>query len=347
MKTLVVALIACLLFAGCTSISDRIPLQTKTAKEREIATLRADFVAQMDAKSKEITDQLQKVIEGLRAQIKGASSGLYGADQTFQTIPVPDRDELIVNDFVNEAWVALGRETPTYEKMAEINARLKAALDEKVTSLEDLRKTHTAAVSENQKLTDATKQALDKLVALQAEREAMERDYRAKLERLQGELVDAQNQVIALEKARADDAKARQAQLAKLSWGAGVLAALMLAGAIWSPVFKRELGLGAAVLGGAAVAIPFVTGWWVLAGVGVTAVALILWAAKKHHTESKTAANVYRALQEVKTKSRETFDTVVKPALTQWQTVYKGGKTVPDQAAISHVDSVLREAGDI
>jgi len=341
-------LVLVLFLTGCQSLSDKIPLQLKSAKEKEIATLRADFAAQMDAKTAQINAQFQQIIDSLKGQIAGATNGLYGANATYATIPEPDRDEIIVNDFVNEAWVALGHSMPTFDQMVKINQRLKDSLDATKTSLDDLRKTHSAAVSENQKLSDATKQALDKLVALQAERDALERDYRAKLDKAQGELADAQNRVIALEKARADDAAAIQALKSKISLICGGLTLACIVAAIYLPVGRGvaiAVGLIAAA-GGSLIWI--ITGPQVLAGCGVLLLGAIGWLIYKHNQEHADATGVYRAVQAFKTESGDLFKQHLAPKVKDFLGRYtKGGKVVANVAAEARIDQRLMQVGDL
>ncbi len=122
----------------------------------------------------------------------------------------------------------------------------------------------------------------------------------------------------------------------------------MLVGAIWSPVFKQELGIGAAVLGGAAVAIPFVTGWWILCGVGIAAIGIIVWAARKHYHEQSDATGVYRAVQAFKSESGDLFKQHLAPKVKDFLGRYtKGGKVVANAAAEARIDQRLMQVGDL
>ena len=111
---------------------------------------------------------------------------------------------------------------------------------------------------------------------------------------------------------------------------------------------KTKFGLAAGVLSLAAVAIFYVEGWMVAVALGVGLLALVAWAAKNHYIESKSASNVYRAIQSIKDTAKDDYDRVLKPALTTWQTVYdkKTGQPVPDKATINHVDEILMTSGD-
>jgi hypothetical protein len=335
---------------SCSSIKTALYKVTgaQAAKEREVAALRAEYDDKITAKTNEIATAKDGVIAGQQNQMRGAAAALFGQSLVFQSLPQPTRTDLITHNLSTEASAALGNIPPTAEAMQVMIERISKELDSTRTSLADLQRNHTAALLENQRLVDQTKHWEDKLTAAEREKSALESSYRTQLDQKQTDLVKLANEKAALEKERADDAAARQAQLAKLSWGAGILAALCLAGAIWSPVFKKELGIGVIVLGSAAVAIPFIQGWMIMAVVGVVAVLVVGWAARVHHIESKAATDVYRAVQSIKEKSKDKYDELIAPQLKQWITKYdRSGKLIPDKTAEDHIDQRLREVGDI
>jgi hypothetical protein len=334
-----------LLAGGCANPMGGL-LVTKAAKEKEIAAVRAEYAAKLTANQQEAERAAASVIKAKDAQMVGAGGSLFAADAAFQTILTPTRTDLVVNNYVNEAWTALGRPTPDYATMKAAQKRLREELDEKVTTLAQLQQNHAAALTEKQVLADATKRHEAALAAAAVERVKIEREAAAKLDAKQQELIAVQGRVIAAEKARSDDAVARQRQLAKLSWGAGILAALCLAGAIWSPISKRELAIAAAVFAGAAVAIPFVEGWMVMAGVGVALAGVVTWALVKARKDEKLADSLTLGLQRVKDHAGETWQQVapfIEDSLKRY--VKRDGKIVAqkDRALEAHIDAKLAE----
>lgn len=344
-----IALAACLLFtvAGCQHNPTAGLLVTRGAVQKQLDAIQADHVAAMGKLRAEQEAVTQRLIAAKDAQLLGAANAFFGQDYVYSTLPSPARSDLVWHALTMEGWTATGKLMPSYETMRHIQERLQKLLDETRTSLADLQSDHAAALAQNQALADATRQFQEQLAALAAKQRETEAAHQAALGAKQAELNEVNSRLIAAEKARSDDAAARQAQLAKLSWGAGILAALCLAGAIWSPVFKQQLGLAAIVLGGAAVAIPFVTGMWLLIAIGAAGLGLIAWAVRKHHKEVTAATGVYRAVQSIKDSASDEYERVVKPKLNEWLTRYDtAGRAVPDQAVQRHIDQRLMEVGD-
>ncbi len=334
------------LLSSCTSVTDRL-FASKDLKEKEIAALRVEFDKKLVEKQREMAAATTAIVANKDAQIRAVANGLYGADKVFSTILAPTRTDLLTNNYVNESWAAIGHLQPDYETTLKINERLKIELDEAKTSLESLRKTHQAVVSENQKLVDATKIWQDKLSALTKEIGDIKSEYSAKLDAKQTELGVIKDQLIAVETERANDRAAIQALKTKISSICGIIVLACLAGAIWSPIGKTGFIYFGVAVGLAGAAIWVIPAWAVIVAIAVVALGLVAYALRKHYVESNTAKNVYRALESVKTKAKETWDTVVKPEIEEWQTKRnKHGEIVPDAAAIAHVDSVLIEAGD-
>jgi hypothetical protein len=342
--TLLVVFSAALL-AGCDHTIGGL-LASKSKKEKELTAMRLDYEQKIAAKEAEVTTAKDGLIAGKDNQMRAAAGAFYGQGVVFDSILTPSRTDWIFNNLAEEGWTALGHIQPTYEAMQAMNERLKAELDETRTSLADLQHNHQAAVAENQQLADQTKRWQDKLAAAEREKTELNQRFSADLSRKQAELLDVQNQLIATEKARSDEKKARQAQLAKLSWGAGILAALCLAGAIFSPVMKRELSILAAIMGGAAVAIPFVETWMILSAVGLAAAGLVGWILLKHRKEERVADSLTLGLQRLKDHSAETWQQVapyIEDSLKRY--VKKDGKLVAekDPAIETHIDAKLAE----
>ncbi len=340
------SLLFCLLsgFTACQSVTDRL-FVTKSAKEKEIATLRVAYEGKLAAKDAETAEATKRVAAAKDAQAQGAITALYGQTQVFNSIVTPTRTDILFNNLAQEGWAALGGAPPSREAMQAMNDRLRKELDATQTSLADLQRNHNAALAANQALADATARYQKEVEAAEAARAAIDKDYRGKLDVAQASLNETNDQLVASEHARANDSAARAAQLAKLSWGAGIIAALCVVGAIVSPVFKAQLGMAAVAFGGAAVAIPYLTGWWVLAGVGLVLAGLTIWMLRAHHIETKFGDAMALAAQRVKDTAGDAWTKTVGPIVADSLSRYAkvGGKvlTIPDASMTALMDSKL------
>lgn len=330
---------------GCASNPVAGLMVTRSAKEREVGAIRADYEAKAVA-ARATQDAATKVLLAAKdAQLVGAANAFFSQDYVFKTIPVPVRTDLVVHNLALEGWAATGQLMPDYPTMQVIQKRLAKDLDETRTSLTDLQVSHAAAMAENQALAD---QAKAHAAALAAATEQVQRVAREGAERLaakQAELIAVQSDLVAATKASADQAKARQAQLSKLSWGAGILAALCLAGAIVSPVMKGELGLGAAVLGGAAVTIPMLEPWWILTGVGLGVTGIVVWVLVKYHKGDRLGDALALSVQDLRDKGGDiaaATEATVADRLARYRKTKAGTiKAERDPALEAHLDERL------
>ncbi len=345
MKKLLIYLALCL-FTGCSAGIGGLVV-TKKAKEAELAALQAKHQTELVVQVKATEKAKDAVIEGKDKQITAGSNAFYAADLTFDKILTPTRTDYIINNYVNEGWTALGKKNPDAETIMRINERLKKDLDEKATSMAQLKADHDAKVIEAQKIADESKARKDALDKMQKEL-ATAKEEKTNLEiQKRDELNAVNNQLIALQKEKLDNKAEIAATKAKFIAVIGSIALLCVAGAIWSPVFKKEFGIAAGVLGFICVGILYIQGWHLALVAGIAFVGVCGWAAFKYFIEHKAATNTYRGLQEIKTKNKEKFDEIIKPVLTEWNTVTdRYGKTLPDRQAENHIDNRLREAGD-
>ncbi len=350
MKRFIIFLLV-LTLSGCGTISswrDAAALKAgyvqKSRLDTELTALKIEMVKKMDEKTDEISKAKDAVIMGERAKERKAANGLYGANTTHQTILNPTRTDLIINNFVTESWAALDNLMPDYQTMLDINARLKRELDEKQTSLEQLKQTHDQVLSENKALVDQTKVQQQKLDQLKLDVQNLKAEYSDKIAAKQDQIKDATDKIVALERARADDAKAVQAMKEKITMILGGFALAALAGAIWSPVFKGKFGALAAVLGFAAVGVWYITGTMVWAIFGVALCLIIGWAVYEHSLERKAASATYAGLEDVK-KTNPGLWAQIAPVMAEWQSKYvvKDGAvtTVPDASISKHIDATL------
>lgn len=315
-------------------------------KEAEIKELRSEYEQKIASKVIEISASKDGIISSKDSQIKAASNGLYGANATFATLIEPTRTDLVTNNFVNESWAALGNQLPDQPTLLKINERIKTELDETKTSLSDLQRSHAAAVAENVKLVDATKVWQDKLAAAEKARADLETGYRTQLDAKQRSIIDLQQNIVALEKARADDAAAIQAMKTKASMILGGLSLLCVVGVIYSPVGKTGLIVLGTIAAGAAVLIWVIKVWMVLVAAGVAATGLVVYSLVVHRKEEKLADSLVLGLQDVKTGSSDLW-AKVSPLIDERLKKYvkKNGeiKTAEDPTLKALIDKKLAE----
>ncbi len=333
-------------FTECQTPTTRLAA-AKTAEEARVAALKADYDTRLKAQQTEAAAAQAAVVAAKDAQINGASTPLYAADVAFKGIPAPTRTDLIINGRVNEAWSALGHRMPTYEEMQAANARLAAELDENRTTLAQLKATHETEMARGQTLADATAAAAKAMTDLTARHAREREELSGKVTAATQALADANAQLAAAEKASANDAKARQAQLARLSWGAGIIAALCLAGALFSPVLKQELAVGALILGGAAVAIPFITPLIVLSGTGAAAACVIAWVVVKHRRADRAADALSLVTQDLRDKGGD-IAAATNAAMADRTARYVKARdgtlvTEPDHALVAQINAKVAE----
>ena len=299
-KALWVVLITSFLFLNTSCVTDGTKLKEdyikKSEAQQQIEVLKKKHAEELKKATADISNTKDVIISGQDEQLQAVANSLYGANLAFSfyTPPEPSRVDLIVNNRVNEAAAATGKKA-TAEAMERENERLKKELDEKITTLEDLRKKHEEVVKTNTELANQTESDKKELTRLQKEMSDMALRHSAELSDKQTEVIFLQDEINKLEKDRADDREARQKleRVAKMKAMAvcGILALLCVAGAIWMPAFKSKFVTGAAAFGGCAAVIMYVQPWMVAAGVGVVVLGIVIKMAVEHHVLDKTATN--------------------------------------------------------
>lgn len=346
MKIRYFILLYTLLLAGCVNPLTNL-FVSKKAKEQEIADLKKSYEKQIETKVAEVNAAKDGVIASKDKQITAGSNAFYAADLTFKTIKSPVRTDIVTNNYVNEGWTALGKKNPDAETMVKINERLKNELDETKTSLNDLQNAHVAMITESQRLADTAIKYENQLKVLEEEAKKIKENYSKALELKQTELISLQDKIISLEKERADNRAAIQATKEKLSMIAGAIALACLAGAIWSPVFKTQFATFGGVAAIAAVGILYIEGWMILTAVGIIGVGTVLYAAYKHRSEEKLSDALVLGLQDIKSTSKDTWESTVRPFIEERLKKYiktnKGVETIPDKSLEAQIDKKLVE----
>lgn len=352
MKKIVLVLmtVALLSLTGCNMIQGLLYKEytKKNDVEKQIDQLEEKYKREIDIKVKDVQNKLEKTIQSQDNQLQEGANKLYGANEAFKYYSNPTRLDLIINNRVTEAQSAIGK-APTYEAIKTENQRLKDELDEKKTTIEQLREKHNSVMAENAKLSEATVQVKKEVEIAKSEWLKTEQKYISDSTLLNSNLKDANDKIIQLEKNRSDREAAVERMKTKLMIGCGIIAVLALAGAIYSPVGKRGLAIIAGVLGGAAAAIPFIEPWMIATSIFVVLAAVLIAFLSKYHVAEKTADNLVNHIEDVKQQLKTTNPellTDVKQSLKDWNTHYtKDGKTAHDTGVDSFIKERLKKYG--
>lgn len=337
---LVTGLLSCG-FTACQTI----PFQLKSTTEKQIAAMQAQHEIDQRNALQAISSQKDKVIVAKTDQLQGVSNSLYGANSGYKLYTNPQRLDTLINNFVTEAQAA-DDVPPTYQSILAVNQRLTTELDTTKTTLAQIQADHQAALAVNAQLVDEKNKQTAVLVQQQKDEAAKEQVYNDQIQAKQKVLDDTNNKIIAAEDTKKQEIQATQALKLKLMLWCGIGALLCVAGAVYSPVGKEGLAIMAAVLGGAAAAIPFIQAWMILAA-GLLATAIIVcYYLYKHNLLSKTNTTLVSAVQEEVEKG----NTAVANTVASWATKYvknADGTTteVPDPSVLGQIEAVLKNLG--
>jgi hypothetical protein len=333
---------------SCQSWATKNGYKHQTEVTQELEKLKAEAKIETEKKENAVSEAKDKIIKSKDDQIKEAGNSLYAADQVFETIPNPDRDEVVTNNYVNEGWAALGRPIPSYEKLVEINQQIKEKLDETRTSMEELQRDHQNTLKEKEKVADAAKKATDNLVLKEKELAEYKEKSNADILAKTGDLAKANEKIAQLEAEKANDREAIQKAKLKASSILGVISLAALAGAIWSPLWKDKFALLAAILAGMAVAVWYIQPWMIGVFVGLCLIVLAVLLVRKANKTEKVADALILANQDLKDSDPEAWKkqrSLIDERLKSY--IKKDGKIVstetPDPKLVAHIDEKLAE----
>lgn len=344
------ALSALMLLSSCQSWKS---IVTKGYVEQgkvdaQIKELEAKYKAETDAKVKEVQGKLETTIDKQDKQLQIGANKLYGANEAFKYYQTPQRLDLIINNRVTEAQAAIGK-VPTYEAIQEENKRLKDELDEKKTSLEQLRDANVKAKAEAAKAADETAAAKKELDKAKAEWLAMEQRYIGDSKGLQEKYREVNDKLQAALKKQADNQEAIERMKTKMMIWCGIGAVVALAGAIYSPVGKRGLAIIAGILGGAAAAIPFIEPWMIAAAIFVVLAGVMVVFLRRYNVAEKTTDNLVNHIEDTKQKIKAVNPELLedmKKSLKEWNADYtKDGNVVEDKSVEKFIQERLKEYG--
>lgn len=334
------------LLTGCSSIWLGKSYISKQRIELDIARLRSEQLTSLSLQENKIKNELGSIISGKVAQMQKVANSLYSADIAFGFYKESTRLDNIIHNRVLESSAAIGL-APTLEAIKEENTRLKVELDENLTSIEQLRATHEAKLKENSELVAATKLHEIKVAELEKEKIEIKDKFTEQINARQEELNGVNNKLLAKEKENGESKKYIEANKRLLMSAAGILAVAALAGCIFSPVFKAELGYFAGIMGAVTIAIPFIQPLHIIIGLVIVIIYVIFKIERKSAISLKTNNNLINTIDEVRTHEPEVYEKSIKTRLKDWNSKYKKIKgqiiKVKDEAVEKYIEGKLIE----
>jgi hypothetical protein len=326
--------------SSCKTVDS--PYVKRTTLENKITELGIQKEQAIKVATQDIIQKKNVEISSITLNFQNTADWLYGSRLALDLFEPKGRLWDITSNRLNTA--ASYAPPPSREALIEQVKTLKEELDESKVSNEELSARYNKA-REDAVIAVQTQEAA-KIEAENAVRKLTETEleWEKKIGGVQLELIEAQKKIQADsdEKKRQDEW--RRAQIQKLMYVSGGLSLLALAGAIFIPVAKRELGSLAAILGGITVLLPFVTPFQasLVFGIGLALVLFVIL--RKLFIKDKSEKAVYRAVQEYKTEKPGDFNVNLAPKLENWTGKYdKDGKVVKDEVIVKHIDSILLE----
>lgn len=350
-KFLFIVTLLAFAFSGtsCSTIKARLHrgYVEESVVKKEIDKLNADHEVAVGVAEQKVATAKDAVIGNQDLQLQTVANSLYGADLAFSfyTPPEPSRVDLIVNNRVTEAAAATGKKA-TAEAMEKENTRLKKELDEKITSLEDLKAMHDIVIKSNIRISSQSDLLKKELEGLKRDITKLNEDHKNALILEQDKLILKQAEINALEKERGDDKEWIRLVKLKAMAVCGLLSLACVAGAIWSPVFKSKFVIGATIFGSCAGLIMFVQPWMIAAGVGAAMVGVIVKMTYEHHAVDKTATNLINYVEDQKQNTPIAYE---KEKLADYNGQYVTSKTgkvtvVPDPDVEKVIEQKLKDS---
>jgi len=312
--------------SGCTYVAKKAGYENKQAVELRIEEVKKQKDVETTKKLHEIETAKDGFLKQVQSNFEKSTENVYGAKLASDLVPNKDRLDILID---YKLQTALSFSPPISTKtMLEQNDLLKKELDETQTSLEQLKQQYNVKREEALAARNAENIANKLIEQKNKELYALEVQKNKELEELQKSLE------------KKEESK-RRMWLVSLF---GFAALATGAGAIFSPIFKKELGFAAAVSIGLSIAAAVVPVWVVtvifVGGALIVATPALLKAIK----ENKIASQTYVALENVKTKEKGIFDKIIKPELIDAHGEYsKDGKVIQSKNTKDFIDKRLIE----
>jgi hypothetical protein len=328
------------LLSSCKAVDS--PYVKRTTLENKITELGIQKEQAIKVATQDIIQKKNVEISSITLNFQNTADWLYGSRLALDLFEPKGRLWDITSNRLNTA--ASYAPPPSREALIEQVKTLKEELDESKVSNEELNARYNKA-REAAEIAVQTQEAA-KIEAESAVRKLAETEleWEKKIGGVQSELIEAQKLIQANsdEKKRQDEW--RRKQIRWIMGVTGVLSLAALAGAIFIPVAKRELGTLAAVLGAVTIVLPFITPLYIAIALGAVFIGTIGTIVYKMARSDKSERAVYRGIQEHKATNPKEYKTLLAPILENWTGKYnKDGNVVKDPSIVRHIDNILLE----
>jgi hypothetical protein len=334
--------ISCLLIlSGCNYIATRGGYQKVESARAEIEKVKNESIAAIDRKEAEITKKLTEVISNQQVQMQKSANSLFAASLVRPFFPEETRPLILVFNRIDEAKSALGV-GPTLEAMKVEQERLVVELDEKKTSLADLKKQHEKIIKDNEDLVEITKLSEEQVELLKEQKKKIEEIANKKIITKQAELSLLQDKFL-------DSETINKEQLAYIEknkrLAMSVLGILSVAGlfiGLYLPLFKKQAFTFSAICGAGSIAIIFITPIYFAIVFTIAILFGLFFIFKKVGIVSQSAANSINTLHEFEEKHPKEY-ALLHPIKEEYNKKYAGISKVEDHAVLNYQREVLKD----
>lgn len=332
-------ILSILLITGCTQIDtgfNKLGYQKIDEANRKIASIQDETSSRISDIQKQNDIETRKFIDALNTQMQGAADELFAANYAFTLNLNPDRNSIVVNYHVRGAAEYL-KIPPSVEAVNKHLQDVSKELDETKTTLKDLNTKYLEQVAKADQITKIKDDITDKKLKLEQAKQEIERDRDEKVRLLQSQKDADTQKILDSQQQALNDSKDREKLIRKLTIGAGILSVIFLIIAVYIPAFRKESAIVAGIMGGVAIALPFIEPWMVVTALSIIFFGLLIWVGIKHilasknaqkivNVESKVSKNLVNVIQDIKDKNKDVFDAHIKPVLEEWNTIVTKNK---------------------
>lgn len=345
LSVLILILVSLFVFGGCITDAQ---LRSKGYVKIEhlnaqVAALESKYKTDLVEYAKQTNIARDELIAHDSNIFKKIATELYVANTAYTYYKIPNRIDLVINTHVKSA-ISYIPVKPDVDVVLQANEELKRELDEKLTSIEELKKKNEDAILIGKKEREDRIAAEVKVLDADKKQKEMEATYNAERLKLEKTITTEQEKLLIEQNKVIDNQNFINKQKAYMMGVLGFLSLVALAGAIFSPVYKGKCGLFSAACGLGVVGLLYLEAWMVFSLIGVIAVIAIYKMSSEHKTSMNTNENIINAVQDYKTTHSESYEKL-KPILTEWNTKYHGSGSIEDKDSTLLIEKILKDYG--
>jgi len=343
-------LILTLALSGCQFIPQHLGYFPQTQMEKQLADLKARQDAELNKAIVDLRDKDTAYLNKILGNFQSTADWLYGGRLGVELVTPKDRLWTVIDHRLETA--ATYAPPPSREALETMNKTLKEELDTSKVSNEELNKRYQLKEDEAKAAVKDQELKAQEVAAQKKVIDDMKDAHAKELTVKQDEAIREANKQTA-DAIKANDDKhtaAQEKNKHQIMVVCGAVSLIALLVAIFSPVYKREAGIFAAITGGVALLVPFLEPIHlnILYGCGLAYIAFLvikkqIVSEKARALAEKTSSNLINSVQDLKETKPDAFKEL-QPILADRNTVYvDGNKTAPDKEVTDHIDSVLRD----